>query len=95
MTLDEDASIEPEYVLGTFFWHMDGLTVDVSPPKATLLTARKLAPKGGQTEFASTRAAYEALPDEDKAEIAGLRVVHTVTASVRSATWSFPRMLFR
>ena len=51
---------EPEYVLGTYFWHMDGMPiVDIPPPKATLLTARRLAPKGGQTEFASTRAAYE------------------------------------
>lgn len=83
VTLNKGARIEPEYVLGTFFWHMDGLTVDVPPPKASVLSARKLAPKGGQTEFASTRAAYEALPDDDKAEIEGLRVVHTVTASVR------------
>jgi alpha-ketoglutarate-dependent taurine dioxygenase len=83
VTLDKGASIEPEYVMGTFFWHMDGLTVDVLPPKLTVLSARKLAPKGGQTEFASTKAAYEALPAEEKAELAGLRVLHTVTASVR------------
>jgi alpha-ketoglutarate-dependent taurine dioxygenase len=83
VTLDKGASIEPEYVLGTFFWHMDGLTVDVPPPKATVLSARKLSAKGGQTEFASTRAAFEGLPEDEKADIAGLRVVHTVTASVR------------
>ena len=83
VTLNEGAAIEKEYVLGTFFWHMDGLTVDVAPPKATVLSARQLAPKGGQTEFASTKAAYVALPDEEKAELDGLRVVHTVTASLR------------
>ncbi len=83
VTLDEGANIEAEYVLGTWFWHMDGLTTSVAPPRATMLSARKLAPKGGQTEFASTRAAYAALPDEEKAELEGLRVVHTVTASVR------------
>lgn len=83
VTLNEGASIEREYVLGTFFWHMDGLTVDVAPPRATLLSARQLAPKGGQTEFASTRAAYEALPADEKAELEGLRVKHTVTASLR------------
>lgn len=83
VSLDEDVAIEPEYVLGTFFWHMDGLTVDVAPPRATVLSARRLAPKGGQTEFASTRASYEALPADEKADIAGLRVVHTVTAAVR------------
>lgn len=83
VTLNKGASIEPEYVLGTFFWHMDGLTIDVPPPKATILSARQLSAKGGQTEFASTRAAYEALPDEEKAELKDVRVVHTVTASVR------------
>lgn len=83
VTLNKSAKIEPEYVLGTFFWHMDGLTVDVSPPKATLLSARRLAPKGGQTEFASTRAAYEALSLDEKSELENLRVLHTVTASVR------------
>jgi alpha-ketoglutarate-dependent taurine dioxygenase len=83
VTLNKGASIEPEYVLGTFFWHMDGMTVNVPPPKATVLSARRLSAKGGQTEFASTRAAYEALPDEEKAELNGVRVVHTVTASVR------------
>jgi alpha-ketoglutarate-dependent taurine dioxygenase len=83
VTLNEGAAIEKEYVFGTFFWHMDGLTVDVPPPKATLLSARRLAPKGGQTEFANTKAAYAALPEEEKAEIADWRVLHTVTASLR------------
>ncbi|MCW1427470.1 TauD/TfdA dioxygenase family protein [Novosphingobium sp. JCM 18896] len=83
VTLNEGAAIEREYVFGTFFWHMDGLTVDVPPPKASLLSARQLAAKGGQTEFASTKAAYAALSDDEKADLADLRVVHTVTASVR------------
>jgi alpha-ketoglutarate-dependent taurine dioxygenase len=84
VTLDPEINDRPEYVLGTYFWHMDGLTTDNPPPKATLLTARKTAPKGGQTEFASTFAAYENLPEEDKADIANLRAVHSVSASVRS-----------
>jgi alpha-ketoglutarate-dependent taurine dioxygenase len=83
VTLDEGANVEKEYVLGTFFWHMDGLTVDIVPPKATVLSARRVSAVGGQTEFASTRVAYEALPAAEKAELEGLRVVHTVTAAVR------------
>jgi alpha-ketoglutarate-dependent taurine dioxygenase len=83
VTLDPKVNNEPEYVLGTFFWHMDGMPVDIAPPKATILSARRLAPKGGQTEFANTGAAYEALPAEEKAEIDNLRVIHTVTAAVR------------
>ena len=83
ITLDPKKNPEPEYVLGTFFWHMDGITSDIPPPKASVLTARKTAPKGGQTEFASTYGAYEALPAEEKADIEGLRVMHSVTAAVR------------
>jgi alpha-ketoglutarate-dependent taurine dioxygenase len=48
-----------------------------------VLSARRLAPRGGDTEFASTRAAYEALPAEEKADLEGLRVLHTVSASLR------------
>ena len=81
VTLDDNN--EPEYVLGTFFWHADGITSDIAPPYATILSARKVAPRGGETEFASTYAAYEALSPEQKAEYADLRVVHTVTAAVR------------
>jgi alpha-ketoglutarate-dependent taurine dioxygenase len=84
ITLDPKVNNEPEYVLGTFFWHMDGITLaNIPPPKASVLTCRRTAPKGGQTEFASTYAAYEALPEEEKAELNGLRVMHSVTAAVR------------
>lgn len=83
VSLNKGVGIEPEYVLGTYFWHMDGLTVDVAPPKATVFSARRLAPKGGQTEFANTRTAYEALSAEEQADLEGLRVLHTVTASLR------------
>ncbi len=83
VTLDKGVNRQPEYVLGTFFWHMDGLTVDTPPPKATLLSARKVSAKGGQTEFASTYAAYETLSDSEKAELEGLRAVHSVRASLR------------
>ena len=84
ITLDPKVNNEPEYVLGTFFWHMDGITLtNIPPPKASVLTCRRTAPKGGQTEFASTYAAYEALAEDEKAELEGLRVVHSVTAAVR------------
>jgi alpha-ketoglutarate-dependent taurine dioxygenase len=83
VTLDPKVNPHPEYVLGTFFWHMDGMPVhDIPPPKATLLTARRLSSKGGQTQFASTAAAYEALPDQEKADIDPLRVLHSIYAAV-------------
>jgi hypothetical protein len=34
ITLDPKVNPQPEYVQGTFFWHMDGLNSDIPPPKA-------------------------------------------------------------
>jgi alpha-ketoglutarate-dependent taurine dioxygenase len=83
ITLDKKINFQPEYVLGTFFWHIDGVTIDQPLPKATLLSARKLAPVGGQTEFASTYAAYENLPEAEKKALEPLKVVHKMEASMR------------
>lgn len=90
VTLDKAVNAQPEYVLGTFFWHMDGLTVDMPPPKATLLSARKISSKGGQTGFASTYAAYEGLPESEKAELAGLRATHSVRSALRPVADTLP-----
>ena len=83
VTLDKKINYQPEYVLGTFFWHIDGVTINQPLPKATLLSARKLAPVGGQTEFASTYAAYENLPEAEKKAIENLRVVHIMETGLR------------
>jgi alpha-ketoglutarate-dependent taurine dioxygenase len=82
VTLDKKINPQPEYVLGTYFYHMDGMPVPHPPPFATLLSARKTAPKGGQTEFASTAAGYAGLSDEERREIDGLKVLHSVAASM-------------
>ena len=83
ITLDKKVNFQPEYVLGTFFWHIDGVTINQPLPKATLLSARKLSPKGGQTEFASTYAAYENLPEAEKEELQRFKVIHKMEASMR------------
>jgi alpha-ketoglutarate-dependent taurine dioxygenase len=90
VTLDAKINRQPEYVLGTFFYHMDGITVDMPPPLATLLSARQVAPKGGETEFASTYAAYEHLPEAEKQAIEGLRVKHSVASSLRPIADAIP-----
>ena len=90
VTLDKKINRQPEYVLGTFFWHMDGITVDAPPSFATLLSCRRKAPKGGQTEFASTYAAYEGLPEEEKRALEGLRAVHSVKASLAPIADAIP-----
>ena len=61
---------------GNFHWHIDGAT-DELPQKGTLLTAREVDPAGGDTEFATTYAAYEALSEGEKDEIDALQVVHS------------------
>ena len=90
VTLDEKINPQPEYVLGTFFWHMDGITVDMPPPFATLLSCRIAPDKGGETEFASTYAAYDGLPDEEKQAIEGLKAVHSVRASLSPIADAIP-----
>lgn len=89
VTLDEEVNNEPDYVLGTFFWHVDGVTMDIPLPKATVLSGRHLSSSGGATEFANLFAAHEALPEAEKEALAGLRVVHTLEASMRPV-WGHP-----
>ncbi|WP_405137857.1 TauD/TfdA dioxygenase family protein [Nocardia sp. NBC_01388] len=79
-----DPAVQPsaEYLKSTFHWHIDDTTNDV-PAKATMLTARHLAMVGGGTEFASTYAAFEALPEQEQKRYEQLRVVHSFEASQR------------
>jgi alpha-ketoglutarate-dependent taurine dioxygenase len=72
------------YRQGNFLWHFDGAT-DELPQKGTLLSAKEVDPAGGDTEFATTYAAYEALPDSEKAEIADLKVLHSFAAAQAKA----------
>ncbi len=90
VTLDKKINPQPEYVLGTYFYHMDGMPVEIAPPFATLLSARKTAPVGGQTEFASTAAGYAGLSDAERREIEGLKVIHSVAASMVPLRGSIP-----
>jgi len=88
VTLDKSKNASADYLKATFHWHMDGCTpLNGEPPqKATILSAREVAAVGGETEFASTYAGYEALGDEEKQHLGSLRVVHTLEASQRSVT---------
>lgn len=85
VSLDPAVNPAAEYLKGTFQWHIDDTTSDV-PAKATMLTARHVAMVGGGTEFASTYAAYEALPEQDRKRYERLRVVHSFEASQRLIT---------
>ena len=50
---------------------------------ATVLSALQVAEWGGETEFANSYAAYDALTDEEKDRFGSLRVVHSLEASQR------------
>lgn len=82
VSLDEKAQHRNvvEYLKGSLYWHIDG-TMNKQPIRASMLTAKVLAPEGGDTEFANTATSYGDLSDEQKAELEGLRVVHSLWCS--------------
>lgn len=49
------------FSLGNRLWHSDS-SFKATPAKHSLLHARSIPPEGGETEFADTRGAWEALP---------------------------------
>ncbi len=79
IALDKTDKSQREYVEGNDFWHMDGTSYRV-PGKGTLLKCESPPSEGGDTEFANLFAAYEALPEEKKQQLEGLRVVHCLAA---------------
>ncbi|WP_454621436.1 TauD/TfdA dioxygenase family protein [Bradyrhizobium cenepequi] len=66
--------------LGNCLWHSDSSFRPI-PAKFSLLSARVVNPKGGNTEFADMRAAYDALDDETKADIDDLICEHSLMYS--------------
>ncbi|MBR1122850.1 TauD/TfdA family dioxygenase [Bradyrhizobium lablabi] len=66
--------------LGNWLWHSDSSFRPI-PAKFSLLSARVVNPKGGNTEFADMRAAYDALDDETKAEIENMICEHSLMYS--------------
>jgi alpha-ketoglutarate-dependent 2,4-dichlorophenoxyacetate dioxygenase len=65
-------------------WHTDSSFKRVGA-LASLLSARIVPPIGGNTEFASARAGYAALPAERKVGLDDYTIVHRVTAPDESA----------
>jgi len=80
VTLDPAKNPAADYLKGTFDWHIDGMTDDI-PIMATLLSAHDVAASGGDTEFASTYAAYDDLSAEEQERALATRVVHSFLAA--------------
>jgi alpha-ketoglutarate-dependent 2,4-dichlorophenoxyacetate dioxygenase len=66
--------------LGNCLWHSDSSFRPI-PAKFSLLSARVVNHKGGNTEFADMRAAYDALDADTKAEIADMICEHSLMFS--------------
>lgn len=66
--------------LGNCLWHSDS-SFRAVPAKYSLLSARVVNPRGGNTEFADMRAAYDALDEETKTEISDLICEHSLMYS--------------
>src|SRR5262245_43965222 len=84
ITLDPRENPSAEYLKSTIEWHIDGLFDDGPPPKATMLSARRLSATGGQTEFCNTYAAYDDLVEGQRRDCESIRVLHSLEASNRT-----------
>ncbi len=68
------------YALANRLWHSDASFRAVGAGY-TLLHARVIPSKGGNTEFADMRAAYDALSSEEKSEVSALICEHSIVYS--------------
>lgn len=66
--------------LGNRLWHSDS-SFKATPALYSMLHARVIPPAGGETEFADMRAAWDALPDKDKAKLRGMTTWHSLVYS--------------
>jgi taurine dioxygenase len=77
------------------FWHTDH-SYDVEPALGSILVARELPATGGDTQFLSTYAAFEALPPRLQERLRGMRAVHSAkhafgTTASRIREWIDPQ----
>ena len=81
--LDPDHPIM-QVVRGNQGWHTDSTYMPVSA-KASVLSAQVVPSTGGETEWADMRAAYDALDDATRAQIADLCAYHSIAYSQAKA----------
>lgn len=72
------------------YWHSDVSYEDL-PPMASMLYGLEVPPAGGDTLFANSYAAYDALPETLKARIAPLRARHRFNYPLLQAEPDSPR----
>ncbi len=77
--LDRDSRVH-WFNLGNLLWHSDS-SFRAIPAKYSLLSARVVNPRGGNTEFADMRAAWDELDAETRAEVGDLVCEHSLMYS--------------
>ena len=76
------------YGLGNRLWHTDASFQDPAG-RYSMLSAKVVPPVDADTEYADMRAAYDALPEEEKARLEGLRVHHSIAYSRQTLGFEF------
>jgi alpha-ketoglutarate-dependent 2,4-dichlorophenoxyacetate dioxygenase len=76
------------YALGNRLWHTDASFQD-PPGRYSMLFAKIVPPVPADTEFADLRAAYDALDEDLKKEISGLRAHHSIAYSRETLGFTF------
>jgi alpha-ketoglutarate-dependent 2,4-dichlorophenoxyacetate dioxygenase len=76
------------YSLGNRLWHTDASFQDPAG-RYSMLSAKVIPPVGADTEYADMRAAYDALPEDTKARLEGLRVHHSIAYSRQTLGFEF------
>lgn len=89
MVTNLGADGKPSGKVASTQWHSDK-SFRPQPSLATILHALVMPPEGGETCFANMIAAYEALPAAEKAELEGVRVVHSWELSQARAGFKVP-----
>jgi alpha-ketoglutarate-dependent 2,4-dichlorophenoxyacetate dioxygenase len=92
--LDAEGEILPSqdrrrvYGLGNRLWHTDASFQD-PPGRYSMLFAYIVPPVGADTEYADMRAAWDALPDDRKARLEGLKAHHSIAYSRSTLGFEF------
>ena len=82
--ISNSPDLDPGRRDGAAFWHTDG-SYEFLPASYTMLLAVEAPETGGETRFADLAGAYDALPEETKQRIDGLRVRHMLVGGKRAA----------
>jgi len=79
----KDSKGQPAKVSSNATWHTDHTNQEL-PPKFTMLYAVAVPDKGGATSVCNSRAAYEALAEDVKRQIADMKTENTLISSARA-----------